>query len=1066
MAVKTYRLTGGNDGNFGAIQEADVAAASRADGWTVAKLAAAQSADWARGLKQASSAFSANGTTPKPTALITTLNSQALKTPAALSGVFAATAWTLTFALRASVVSAQAGRIRMRVYRSVNADGTGATEITSATQIGTTSAVLSTSADVTSTVTWSPGALTLNAEYLFFTLAWEVTTAGGSNTADVLLRTGQAAAGTRIVTPDFTVGATRWYGAVARATSFGKDVAGYSWALTKLATLKERFAPIVNLPPNPGFEVDASGWDAISIHLPASATLVRTTAEKHSGVASGQMTGAVLYAGRATAFATTPSRYYDASVWVKTSVDQVVAFYISRDDGGDPTGTEWSLKAGIWSKLSTIYYANSAGAHALVRAVSPLPATFYIDDLVVHETGIGELQMGPLGGWNGSGAFVPGSGVGSIPTNLLQNPMFENDPIGIAPSWWGAAAEITVTTVASPDGSGSKVARSERTAPYAGDANSLFQGVPNLPGPGDYIARAWVWVPSTFRGPDLFLTVASRVSGADERANLSLRDQWQKITARFWADGAQTVYPVFYAPNNSVGDFFYVDNVEVGADSAAPYWDAATERAVLPSISGGGATSVETEGKRNAQWYHPQVVFDMRDSSLSARVVIPPAPPSGVVEIDVYVKAADGSGNLLDFGADSSGQLYAYTKLSGTWAQVGTSGVYDPVAHAYLRIRETSGTIFFETSPNAQDWTTFRSVATPFNVARVTPAFENYQGGTGATTPGYIDDVNIVKWYGAVARATTFGSTTAGRIPAKTAYGVVARATTFTSTTQAKRTTFGAVARASVFAAVTQAKRKTFAAIAQATTFDAVTQAVRKAFGVVARPTVFTATTQGQKSTPVITHYGVVARPTTFAATTQGRARKVGEVGIAATFGAVTQGRKQTFSSIVSPWLFGAVTQGRRNVRSSSSASFTFAAATQAQRKTFGQIARGSTIAIVTQGQRIQLGVIARTTTFAAVTQARRQTFTVLARPISFSSTTQARRTTFAHVVMPLETTIEVGRPRLTASARLALVLEMQIDTYGIVKLTNVAVVNYADAIYLGSEEADAVYAGDVLVWH
>jgi hypothetical protein len=94
----------------------------------------------------------------------------------------------------------------MRVYRSVNADGSGATELTSATQVGTTSATLSTSADVTSVVTWSPGVtITLNNEYLFFVVAWEITTQGGSNTADVQIRTGQSAAGSRLVTPDFAV---------------------------------------------------------------------------------------------------------------------------------------------------------------------------------------------------------------------------------------------------------------------------------------------------------------------------------------------------------------------------------------------------------------------------------------------------------------------------------------------------------------------------------------------------------------------------------------------------------------------------------------------------------------------------------------------------------------------------------------------------------------------------------------------------------------------------------------------------------------------------------------------
>jgi hypothetical protein len=204
VAVKTYYMASGQDGNFGALVDGVAqTAASRADGWTVAKIASANASDFDAATKQVSGTFAA--ATGRPSALITNTLANAFKTPTALNGAFANTAWTFTFAVRATVVNAQLGRIRMRVYRSVNADGSGATEITGATQVGTTSALLSTTADVTTVVTWSPGAvINLANEFLFFTIAWEITTAGGSNTADCVLRTGSTGpAGSRLVTPDF-----------------------------------------------------------------------------------------------------------------------------------------------------------------------------------------------------------------------------------------------------------------------------------------------------------------------------------------------------------------------------------------------------------------------------------------------------------------------------------------------------------------------------------------------------------------------------------------------------------------------------------------------------------------------------------------------------------------------------------------------------------------------------------------------------------------------------------------------------------------------------------------------
>lgn len=204
MAAITLRLQSGADGNFAAANETDQTAATRTDGWTVGKVATAFSAEFDAGTKQATGAFTAQGTTAKPASFLTGTTANAIKSAATYRGDLAATAWTLTFAVRATVVSAQTGRIRCRVFASKNADGSSARELTAATQVGTTSAVLSTSADVTSVVTWTPAAaIFLNDEYIFIVIAWETVTAGGSNTADVQLRTGQSAGGTRIVTSNY-----------------------------------------------------------------------------------------------------------------------------------------------------------------------------------------------------------------------------------------------------------------------------------------------------------------------------------------------------------------------------------------------------------------------------------------------------------------------------------------------------------------------------------------------------------------------------------------------------------------------------------------------------------------------------------------------------------------------------------------------------------------------------------------------------------------------------------------------------------------------------------------------
>lgn len=121
-----------------------------------------------------------------------------------LTGVFANTNWTFNFGIR-SVTAAYVGRLKLavRVWRSSNANGSGAVELTSGrVASAATSANLSTSADTTVSWTWSPGGtMTLNGEYLFVQVGIEITSAGGGTTQDIDFR---VASTYTLVTPNFS----------------------------------------------------------------------------------------------------------------------------------------------------------------------------------------------------------------------------------------------------------------------------------------------------------------------------------------------------------------------------------------------------------------------------------------------------------------------------------------------------------------------------------------------------------------------------------------------------------------------------------------------------------------------------------------------------------------------------------------------------------------------------------------------------------------------------------------------------------------------------------------------
>jgi len=126
------------------------------------------------------------------------------RTATTLNGSFAAGNWAFDWKVQGEtrVTSTTGGRLRFRMWRSVNADGSSATEITAATQTSTLFAALANSASQAIAKTYDPGAFTLANEYLFIQHALSITTAGDNSTADVHLCVGT---GNSIVTTDFTV---------------------------------------------------------------------------------------------------------------------------------------------------------------------------------------------------------------------------------------------------------------------------------------------------------------------------------------------------------------------------------------------------------------------------------------------------------------------------------------------------------------------------------------------------------------------------------------------------------------------------------------------------------------------------------------------------------------------------------------------------------------------------------------------------------------------------------------------------------------------------------------------
>ncbi|MFG2631389.1 hypothetical protein [Streptomyces sp. NPDC048473] len=106
------------------------------------------------------------------------------------------------------------------------------------------------------------------------------------------------------------------------------------------------------------------------------------------------------------------------------------------------------------------------------------------------------------------------------------------------------------------------------------------------------------------------------------------------------------------------------------------------------------------------------------------------------VSMWIYSQTA---GTRLRWSCNAVGnQLRAALEVASTDAGA-ISVPYDPIAHAWLRIRELSGFLLWETSPDGFEWTVVRSLATPARVGTDVTQVEFTATRTGGT-------IDYVEW--------------------------------------------------------------------------------------------------------------------------------------------------------------------------------------------------------------------------------------------------------------------------------------------------------------------------------
>jgi len=125
----------------------------------------------------------------------------------------------------------------------------------------------------------------------------------------------------------------------------------------------------------------------------------------------------------------------------------------------------------------------------------------------------------------------------------------------------------------------------------------------------------------------------------------------------------------------------------------------------------GGRARVRCDTGFNA--YSSGTVYTLAGSSVFLRVYPPAAGGStGEAWTQVLVKA-DVSGTDIAFEVDAVNGLLKCMSRTGFFDPSTVAVTYNPVAHAWLRVREGGGNVIWETSPEGATWTVQRTLATP-----------------------------------------------------------------------------------------------------------------------------------------------------------------------------------------------------------------------------------------------------------------------------------------------------------------------------------------------------------------
>jgi len=99
--------------------------------------------------------------------------------------------------------------------------------------------------------------------------------------------------------------------------------------------------------------------------------------------------------------------------------------------------------------------------------------------------------------------------------------------------------------------------------------------------------------------------------------------------------------------------------------------------------------------------------------------------------------------NTLNWEIYPDGNIWIFTRIASVNAWP-WNATYVANTFRYLKIREASGTIYFDYSSNGINWTNAYSLANPFTITSTSAVVSLYSGADASTTTAKVDNFNIL----------------------------------------------------------------------------------------------------------------------------------------------------------------------------------------------------------------------------------------------------------------------------------------------------------------------------------